>query len=145
MTVNDVQYPRSYLYKIRKDSLILFTTVSDKVNEKTIFCQKSVNLGDFDEMLVSSRADRIKFGLIGGIALGAIAFAITKKATTTPPSDSNVSTLLLQDTNPGIIESVIGGVTGFGLGLILGTKFADKRINLRRNQKQVLYQLRAMH
>lgn len=145
LSVDDVKFPRSYLYKIRKDSLVLFSTVSDKKDEKTIFCQKTISLGDFDEMIISNRSDRIKFGLIGGAVLGAIAFAITRKATRGVPSDNNLTSLLLQDTNPAIIESVIGGITGFGLGLIIGTKFADKRINLKQSQKQVLYQLKAMN
>jgi len=136
------KFPESFLYGMHGDSLILLTDVSHW-NEPTFIAKTKVSIGGYDELIISSRAERRRKAMIWGTILGGISYAAAQQATKTKSYETTISKSILgQQPSNGQIEGVIAGVTGFGLGMIIGQTLAKRKMNLRKQQRKALRDLR---
>jgi len=136
------KFPESYLYGMKGDSLILLTDISGW-NEKTVYAKSKISIAGYDELLVSSRADRRRKSVLWGTLIGGVSFALAQRNAKANSSERSVGKNLLgQALNQGYIEGTIAGVTGFGIGMIIGQWTAKRKINLRKQQRRALRDLR---
>lgn len=136
------KFPKSYLYRMTKDSISLITPVMERYNQDPIYCRKKLAFSDFDYLTVSNRSERLRFQLIGGLALGTLSYIVTRNATRGDINDEPNLILLGQRANSGKIEAALMGLTGFGLGILVGELLSEKKINLRRNQRRMVKDLK---
>ncbi len=141
---NEQKYPKSYLYRIKKDSITLIAPVKDVKGEKPVFCYKKLSLKDFDKLTVSNREERIKFSLIGGLIFGSLGYVIMRNAAQGDIREQPNIAFLGQRANSGRVEAMLGGLTGFGLGVLIGDLIADRKIDLRRQERQAVKRLKAL-
>lgn len=136
------KFPESYLYGMHGDNLILLTDIS-KWNEPTVFAKSKISVEGYDELIISNKADRRQKSLLWGGLLGAVSYAAVKKATETKPYETTISKLITgQQPNNGQIEGVIAGITGFGLGMIIGQTLSKRKMNLKKQKKASMRKLR---
>ena len=136
------KFPESYLYGMKGDSLILLTDISEW-NEKSLFAKSKISTAKYDELVVSSKADRRRKSVLWGTLIGAASFAIAQKASRTHNGERSVGKRVLgQAAHNGYIEGTIAGVTGFGIGMIIGQAVAKRKINLRTQKRKALRELR---
>lgn len=136
------KFPKSYLYRMTKDSISLITPVKEVRGEPTIYCQKKLSLKDFDYLTVSNRKERLRLSVISGLIAGTLSYVITRNALRGDVADEPNLVLLGQRANSGRIEAAIMGVTGFGFGVLIGDLISDRKISLRRNQRAAVKQLK---
>lgn len=142
LSKGEKKFPPSYLYGMHGDSLILLTDVSHW-NEPTFFAKSKISIGGYDELLVSSRAERRRKSMIWGTIFGGLSYALVQRATSTKSYETTISkTILGQQPSNGQIEGVIAGVTGFGFGMIIGQTVAKRKMNLRKQQRKALRDLK---
>ena len=136
------KFPESYMYGMHGDSLILLTDVSSW-NEPTFFAKSKISIGGYDELIVSSKAERKRKSMLWGALFGGLSYAVALKSTKTKAYERTVSkTILGQKSNNGQIEGVMAGITGFGFGMIIGQTLAKRKLNLRKQQRKALRELR---
>ena len=135
-------FPESYLYGMHGDSLILLTDVSSWV-QPTFFAKSKISIAGYTELIISSRADRRKKSLIWGTILGAVSYAVVQKASSQKSYERTVSQILIgQPSNSGQIEGIIAGVTGFGIGMIIGQTLSKRKMNLKKQKRAALKTLK---
>jgi len=141
--INGVKsFPESYLYGMHGDSLILLTDVSSWT-QPTFFAKSKISIAGYEELIISSRADRRKKSMIWGTILGAVSYAVVKKSSAQKPYERTVAQSLVgQPSNSGQIEGIIAGVTGFGMGMIIGQTLAKRKINLKKQRRAALKTLK---
>jgi len=128
-------FPESYLYGMKGDSLILLTDISGW-NDPTAFAKSSISVSNYDQLILTNKAERRKKSAIWAAILGGLSYAIVQKATETKPFERNVSQLITgQQANTGQMEGIIAGITGAGLGMIIGQTLAKRKFNLKKQKK----------
>ncbi len=128
-------FPESYLYGMKGDSLILLTDIS-KWNENSIFAKSNISVSNYDELILTSKAERRQKSALWGAILGGLSYALVQKATATKSYERTISKILTgQQSNNGQLEGVIAGVTGMGLGMIIGQTLAKRKFNLKKQKK----------
>lgn len=136
------KYPKSYLYRMDKDSITLICPVRGERYAEQVYCQKKMAFDDWDYLTVSKRSERVRYSLICGLAVGTLSYILTKNALQGDINDEPNLRILGQQANPGRIEATIMGVTGFGLGILIGDLLSDKKVDLRRNQRRKVKELK---
>jgi len=134
------KFPDSYLLGLRDDNLILATDISSWVDDP-LFVKSEIALKNYDHLIILERHTKMKKMALWGALLGAGGYWLVNKNSKATPLELRNKTLLGQKPNNGIIESVIGGVTGFALGTIIGRHLAKKKISVK-NQQRVIRQLK---
>jgi hypothetical protein len=139
---NGKRFPDSYLLGMRDDNLILATDISRGFTEKANFVKSEVDLNKYDYLTIVNRKMKYKKMALWGAIVGAIGYYFAQKHA--KPTDWEVrnKTLLGQSPNNGIAEGIIGGITGIGLGIIIGSELAKKRINLKGQRRTVARKLK---
>ncbi len=137
------EFPESYLYGMHGDSLVLLTDISTW-NEKSIFAKSKISIAGYDELTISTRAERRRKSLLWGTLIGAASFAIAKNVVTNKPYEQQSvgKAVLGQRPFNGNIVGTIAGVTGFGVGMVIGQVTAKRRISLKKQKRKALRQLK---
>ena len=104
--------------------------------------EKKLSLKGFDYATVSNRKEKAKFRLIGGAIFGALGYVVVRNSTRVATNEVPNLSSLGQEANSGTIESIIGGITGFGFGMLVGEFLSGKRLDLRKNQRKTLKELK---
>ena len=133
------KFPDSYLLGLKDDKLILATDISKWV-EDPLFVKSEIPLKNYDYLTMLERKQKHKKRAIFATLLGVGGFWLVQKNSKATPFEVRNKTLLGQKPNNGLIESLIGGVTGVGLGIIIGTHLAKNRMKIK-NQKRIVRQL----
>ncbi len=142
MKTGKKEHPVAYLKGIKNDKLLLFQDIAPRSQFKSVFIEKQITIDGIDEIRASKRKDRILWGVVGGAVLGAISYKIANRYTKT--QQENLALRALGQSNSGnTVESIIGGVTGFGLGVMIGAQLSEKRLNVRKNKREALKILKA--
>jgi len=111
--------------------------------QPTFFAKSKISIAGYTELIISSRADRRKKSLIWGTILGAVSYAVVQKASSQKSYERTVSQILIgQPSNSGQIEGIIAGVTGFGIGMIIGQTLSKRKMNLRKQKRAALKTLK---
>ena len=134
-------FPKSKLFRMHRDSVLLFTDIAQR-GETPLYVQKKLSPKGFDYVTVTNRAEKTKFRLIGGAIFGTLGYMITKNVTRKTAAEVPNIGQLGQDGNSGTIESIIGGITGVGFGMLVGEFFASRRMNLKKNQRKALKEIK---
>jgi len=141
----DKVFPESYLYGMHGDSLVLLTDISGW-NDQSLFAKSKISVSKYDELHISSRAERRRKSVLWGSIIGAVSFAIARNATKTSNGERSVGKRVLgQQAHNGYIEGTIAGVTGFGFGMIIGQTLAKRKFNLRKQKRKALRELKAFN
>ena len=136
-------FPESYLYGMKGDSLILLTDISRR-DESSIFAKSNISVVNYDELILTNRAERLRKSALWGGILGGLSYAIVQRSTANKPFERNVAQLITgQKANTGQLEGIIAGVTGMGLGMIIGQTLAKRKFNLKKQKKDSLRKLKA--
>lgn len=136
-------FPESYLFGMHGDSLVLLTDIS-AWNDKSLFAKSKISVSRYDELHISSKAERTRKSVLWGSIIGAVSFAVARKATKTDFNEQSVGKRVLgQQPHQGYIEGTIAGVTGFGIGMIIGQTLAKRKFNLRSQKRKAMKELRA--
>ncbi|MEM0995210.1 MAG: hypothetical protein AAGI49_19420 [Bacteroidota bacterium] len=126
----DTFFPESYLKQVDKDSMVLLTDVSSWI-EPPLYAKTTLNMKDYDYMIVSSYKDRLKNSLIWGAIIGSAAYYLSKELSQTAATDySTIQRITGQPGHSGVVPGIIGGVTGFGVGIIIGQYISKKKVKL---------------
>ena len=135
-------FPESYLYGMKGDSLILFTDISGW-NDPTAFAKSNISVSNYDQLILTNKAERRKKSAIWAAILGGLSYVVVQKATETKPFERNVSQLITgQQANTGQMEGIIAGITGAGLGMIIGQTLAKRKFNLKKQKKASMRKIR---
>ncbi len=128
-------FPESYLYGMKGDSLILLTDISGW-NDPSIFAKSTISVSNYDKLILTNKAERLKKSALWGGILGALSYAVVQNATANKPFERSVTQLITgQRANTGQLEGIIAGVTGMGLGMIIGQTLAKRKFNLKNQKK----------
>ncbi len=133
------KFPDSYLLGLRDDNLILATDISSWV-EDPLFVKSEISLKNYDYLTMLERKEKVKKMALFSALLGAGGYWLVNQNSKPTAFEARNKILLGQKPNSGVLESVIGGVTGVALGIIIGRFVAKKRISLK-NQKKVVRRL----
>jgi len=138
-------FPESYLYGMHGDSLVLLTDISNW-NDKSLYAKSKISVSRYDELHITSRAERRRKSVIWGSIIGAASFAIARNVARTSNDERSVGKRVLgQQPHNGYIEGTIAGVTGFGVGMIIGQTLAKRTFNLRKQKRKALRELKAFN
>lgn len=136
------EFPESYLYGMHGDSLILLTDIS-AWEENSIFAKSKISIAGYEELTISSRAERRRKSVLWGSIIGAASYAIAQRATQDNFLERSVGkTLLGQRPFQGYIVGTIAGITGFGAGMVIGQVLAKRKISLKKQKRKALKQLK---
>ena len=136
------KFPDSYLLGMRDNNLILATDIAQKWSDKSLYVKSEVNLKFYDHLVMLNRKEKHRKMAIWGAIFGAAGYYFARKKALPTPFEVRNKTLLGQPTNNGVIEGVMGGITGAGFGLIIGTHLAKRRINLRKQRTKAVRKLK---
>lgn len=140
--VGDRQLPKAKLYRVKNDSLDLFVKVSDLKDEATVYSELRLAVVDLDHIKVTDRKAKFKFSVLTGLAFGALGYAIANRMTQNDDANDNINIIQQGDSN-NTIESILGGITGFGFGVIIGNHFGGrKEFTKRQKEKYIVKELK---
>lgn len=139
--IGERKLPKAYLFRVKNDSLDLFCQVSDLKNEATVFSELRLAVADLDHIKVTDRKAQLKYTLLTGLALGVVGYAIANRATKNKNNNDNIN-IIGQGGSNNTIESVLGGITGFGFGILIGKQFGYTKFNNRQKEKYVVKELK---
>ena len=139
---NDKKFPDSYLLGMRDDNVILATDIAEKWTDKSLFVKSEINLKYYDHMVLLNRKEKHRKMAIWGAIFGALGYHFVKNKAIPSPAEVRNKTLLGQPINNGVIEGIMGGITGAGFGIIVGTQLAKRRINLKRQRTKAVRKLK---
>lgn len=137
----DKKFPDSYLLGMRDDNLILATDISGW-GEKTFYVKSEINLKNYDYLMILDRKRKHKNMAIWGTICGGLGYFIAQKASQPTSYEVRNKTLLGQRTNSGVAEGLIGGITGVGFGILIGSEIAKVRINLSGSNRKTVRKLK---
>lgn len=138
----DKSFPTSYLYGMSGDNLVLLTDVSSW-KEDPIYARSKIRIQNYEYMMVTSRKERIKNSLIWGTIVGSLSFYLSRELTRTQPGDLSTTQMITgQNGNNGVMPGLIGGITGFGIGIAIGQHLSKRKIDLKSQKTQGLRYLR---
>lgn len=138
----DKKFPDSYLLGMRDNNLILATDIAENWADKTLFVKSEINLKHYDYLTMVNRKEKHRKMAIWGAIFGAVGYYVAQKESQATPFELRNKTILGQPPNRGIIEGVMGGITGAGFGIIIGSHLAKRRINLKRQKTKAVRQLK---
>ncbi len=139
---DDKSFPTSYLYGMSGDNLVLLTDVSSW-REPPIYAKSKIRIEHYKYMTVTSRKEKIKNSLIWGTIIGSVSFYLSREMTRTQPGEQRVAKAITgQAGHDGIIPGFIGGVTGFGIGIVIGQHLSKRKVDLQNQKTSALRYLR---
>ncbi len=133
------RFPDSYLLGLRDGNLILATDISSWM-EDPLFVKSEISLKNYDYLTMLERKEKLKKTALFSALLGAGGYWLVNRNAKPTPFEARNKILLGQKPNSGVLESLIGGVTGVALGIIIGRFAAKKKVSLK-NQKKVIRRL----
>ncbi|MEM9888166.1 MAG: hypothetical protein AAF849_19895 [Bacteroidota bacterium] len=126
----DHSFPESYLKQVNKDSMVLLTDVSTWL-EPPLYARTKLHTKDYDYMVISPYKDRLRNSLIWGAILGSVSYYFSREISRTKANDVSITQRITrQPGHDGVIPGIIGGVTGFGIGIIIGQHISKKKVKL---------------
>jgi len=113
------RFPDSYLLGLRDGNLILATDISSWM-EDPLFVKSEISLKNYDYLTMLERKEKLKKTALFSALLGAGGYWLVNRNAKPTPFEARNKILLGQKPNSGVLESLIGGVTGVALGIIIG-------------------------
>lgn len=138
----DKMFPDSYLLGMRDNNLILATDIARQWTDKTLFVKSEVNLKNYDYLTMINRGEKHRKMAIWGAVFGAVGYYIAQKNSQPTAYEVRNKTILGQPTNSGVMEGIMGGITGVGFGMIIGGQLAKRRVNLNRQKTKAVRKLK---
>lgn len=138
----DKKFPDSYLLGMRDNNLILATDIAEDWRDKTLFVKSEINLKNYDYLTMVNRKEKHRKMAIWGAIFGAAGYYFAQQKSQATPFELRNKTILGQPPHRGIVEGVIGGITGAGFGIIIGSHLARRRISLKRQKTKAVRQLK---
>ena len=135
------RFPDSYLLGMRDDNLILATDIADKWMDNSLYVKSEINLKHYDYLTMVNRKEKIRKTAIWGAIFGAIGYFVTQRQSQATSFEVRNKLILGQEPNNGVIEGIMGGITGVGFGIIVGSQLAKRRINLKRQKTKAVRKL----
>lgn len=138
----DKKFPDSYLLGMRDNNLILATDIAEKWTDKSLFVKSEVNLKYYDHLTMVNQKEKHRKMAIWGAIFGAVGYYVTQKQSQATSFELRNKTILGQPPHNGVIEGIMGGITGAGFGIIIGSQLAKRRINLKRQKTKAVRKLK---
>ncbi len=138
----DKKFPDSYLLGMRDNNLILATDIAEKWTDKSLFVKSEVNLKHYDYLTMVNQKEKHRKMAIWGAIFGAVGYYVAQKESQATSFELRNKTILGQAPNNGVIEGIMGGITGAGFGIIIGTQLAKRRVNLKRQKTKAVRKLK---
>lgn len=130
-------FPESYLYRLQSDSLVLLTDISSWT-QPPFYAVSTINPNHYDYFTIQYPKETLTKSLIWGSILGVTSFYVVRGFTRTLDSErSIIQVLSRQGGHDGIVPGIMAGVTGFGIGVIIGQHLSKRKvmINQKRNDE----------
>ena len=141
LEANGKKFPDSYLLGMRDDKMILLTDISRKW-KNPLFVKSEITLTNYEYLTLTTRREKRKQIAIWGTIFGGLGYYIGKKYAQPTKDEVRNKLLLGQDSNRGIMEGVLGAITGAAFGSILGTHIAKKKMSLKAEHRQAIRKLK---
>ncbi len=138
----DKKFPDSYLLGMRDNNLILATDIAEKWTDKSLYVKSEINLKYYDHLTMVNQKEKHRKMAIWGAVFGAAGYYFAQKKSQATPFELRNKTILGQPPHSGIIEGIMGGITGVGFGIIIGTQLAKRRINLKSQKTKAVRKLK---
>ena len=139
---DEKKFPDSYLLGMRDERLILATDIATNWTDKSLYVKSEVNLRNYTHLTMLNRKEKHRKMAIWGAIFGAAGYYFVQSNAAPTEREARNKILLGQDTNNGVIEGVIGGITGAGFGMIVGRFLAKRRINLRKHRTKAVRKIK---
>ena len=129
------KYPLSYLRNVKRDSLLLYTSITHQ-DKSITYAKKSVALSDFDYIKITNKKERFKKSLLWGLGVGTLTYVIAQRRAFTPEGIS-------ANGSSGVIEGLNVGLIGFGAGIILYNQVLHKKLSIQDQKKYIARKLKS--
>lgn len=131
---NKSKLPKSFFGGIEGDSLTLYSEIA-LVHGFKDYKKQAYSLNDFDYITIKNKRAHTIGATITGTVVGLGSFFIVKSIAK-EDKDANIN-ILNQPGRSGVVEGVLAGSAGAGLGVLLYNVFANKRYNLKADKDKV--------
>ena len=137
-------YPRSYLYRVKNNSITLINRSVHAKTHETIYFMGDVDFSEINAMTVVDRRRRFKTNLWGALAGGIVGYTIGKLAARDDFNQISIE-ILNQQPKAGFIEPILGTIVGASLGIAIGDLFTPVRLkDVYKNPRKTSLYLRGL-
>lgn len=140
LTKGKNKYPISYLRGVKKDSILLYTSVLH-TDKKSSYVKKSVLLEDFDYIKITNKKERLKKSLLWGLGIGTVSYFVAQNYAENPRIIAGQGALPKAGST-GIIEGLNAGLAGMGIGIIIYNQILHRKISIADQKRQILRKLK---
>lgn len=131
---NKSKLPKSFFGGIEGDSLTLFSEIA-LVHGFKDYKKQAYSLNDFDYITIKNKKAHTIGATIAGTVVGIGSFLIAKNLA--KEEDNLNINILNQPGRSGIVEGVLAGTAGAGLGVLFYNVFANKKHDLTKDKEKV--------
>jgi len=141
LQAGDKVFPKSYLYKTNRSSIVILPGSIEDDKGRTHYLNKEVSFNDVDYITIYSHKRKVRSSIIGGIVGGVGSYFVTdqlgKKRLRQPSLE-----LLGQTPTTRIVEPIVAGFVGAGIGIIVGEMLAPLKLSTKTNKRELQQKLK---